>query len=66
MVVLSHQYFEKLQEEIAFLKRLAVAEAESRRGEMVDVNDLEKDLDSMLMEDATNDTREQTADTDKN
>lgn len=57
MVVLSHQHFEKMQEEIAFLKRLALAEAESRRGDMVDVDDLEKELDNMLMEDATNDAR---------
>ena len=50
MVVLSHQQYEKMQEEIAFLKRLAVAEAESRRGDMVDVDDLEKELDDILEE----------------
>lgn len=52
MVVLSHQHFEKMQEEIAFLKRLVLAEAESRRGDVVDVDQLEKDLDKMLTEDA--------------
>jgi hypothetical protein len=34
---LSHDHYEKMQEEIAFLKRLATAEAESRRGELIDV-----------------------------
>ena len=57
MVVLSHQHFEKMQEEISFLKRLAIAEAESRRGDMVDVDDLEKELDIILMEDSPNDAR---------
>lgn len=55
MVVLSHQHFEKMQEEIAFLKRLAVAEAESRRGELVDVEALEDELDNILMEGADHD-----------
>lgn len=54
MVLLSHQYFEKMQEEIAFLKRLAVAEAESRRGDTVDIEVLEKDLGNMLAEDTDN------------
>lgn len=58
MVVLSHQHFEKLQEEISFLKRLAIAEAESRRGVLVDVEDLEKDLDNILLEDVTRDYRD--------
>ena len=66
MVVMSHQYFEKMQEEVSFLKRLAVAEAESRQGEMVDVDNLEKELDSMLTEDAINDTKDQSTDDDKN
>ena len=66
MVVVSHQYFEKLQEEVSFLKRLAVAEAESRQCEVVDVDHLEKDLDIMLTEDANNDTKDQSTDNDKN
>lgn len=57
MVVLSHQHYEKMQEEIAFLKRLALAEAESRRGDLVDVEDLEKELDNILLEDATHGAR---------
>ena len=57
MVVLSHQHYEKMQEEIAFLKRLAVAEAESRRGDMVDVDDLEKELDNILSEEEGYDAR---------
>lgn len=54
MVVLSHQQYERMQEEIAFLKRLAVAEAESRQCNMVDVDDLEKDINDIL-EEPTND-----------
>jgi len=61
MVVMSHQHFEKMQEEIAFLKRLATAEAESRRGDMVDVEDLEKDLDNILLEETTDDARTEQA-----
>lgn len=50
LVVLSHEHYEKMQEEIAFLKRLATAEAESRRGNLIDVDDLEKDLDTIILE----------------
>ena len=47
MVVVNHYPCEKLQEEITFLKRLAVAEEESRQGDMVDIDDLEKELDNI-------------------
>jgi prevent-host-death family protein len=58
LVVLSHAHYEKMQEEIAFLKRLATAEEESRRGELVDVDDLEKDLDNIIVEESRDDDRE--------
>ena len=37
-----------MQEEIAFLKR---------RGELIDANDLEKDLDDIIMEESSRDDR---------
>ncbi len=58
LVVLSHDHYEKMQEEIAFLKRLATAEAESRRGELIDVDDLGKDLDNIILEEFRHDDRE--------
>lgn len=57
LVVLSHDHYEKMQEEIAFLKRLATAEAESRRGELIDVDDLGKDLDNIILEEFRHDDR---------
>jgi PHD/YefM family antitoxin component YafN of YafNO toxin-antitoxin module len=57
LVVLSHEHYEKMQEEIAFLKRLATAEAESRRGELIDVDDLGKDLDNIILEESRYDDR---------
>lgn len=58
LVVLSHDRYEKMQEEIAFLRRLATAETESRRGELVDVDDLEKDLENIILEEASLDDRD--------
>ena len=47
MVVLNRHPCEKMQEEIAFLKRLAIAEEESRLGYMLDIDDLDKELDNI-------------------
>ena len=58
LVVLSHNRYEKMQEEIAFLKRLATAENESRRGELVDGDDLDKELQSILLEGSIHDGRD--------
>jgi len=48
LVVMSHEYFEKLQEELAFFKRLSIAEAESRNGELVDIDDLDEELNNII------------------
>jgi len=57
LVVLSHEHYEQMQEEIAFLKRLATAETESREGKLVDIDDLEKDLDGIILEETRYDNR---------
>jgi PHD/YefM family antitoxin component YafN of YafNO toxin-antitoxin module len=58
LVVLSHEHYEQMQEEIAFLKRLAIAETESREGKLIDIDDLEKDLNSIILEETHYDNRE--------
>ena len=61
LVVLSHERYEKMREEIAFLKRLATAEGESPRGELVDIDDLEKDLDNIISEETNHAGRKQSS-----
>ena len=48
LVVMSHEYFEKLQEELALFKRIVTAEAENRTGELINIDDLAKGIDNIV------------------
>jgi prevent-host-death family protein len=50
LVVMSHEHYEKLQAELELYKKLITAEGESRRGEMLDFNQVMDDIDSALKE----------------
>lgn len=50
LVIMSHQHYENLQAELALYKKLIIAEGESRRGEMLDFDEVMDDIDSMLKE----------------
>lgn len=50
LVVMSHDYYEQLQAELAMYKKLIIAEGESRRSEMLDFNQVMDDIDSTLKE----------------
>lgn len=50
LVVMSHEHYEELQAELELYKRLIAAEGESRRGEMLDFNQVMNDIDSTIKE----------------
>ncbi len=50
LVVMSHEHYEELQAELELYKRLIVAEGESRRGEMLDFNQVMNEIDSTIEE----------------
>jgi prevent-host-death family protein len=59
LVVMSHEHFEKMQEELAFFKRLLKAETESRNGELVDIDDLDDELNNIIKKEPDYDHSEQ-------
>ena len=50
LVIMSHEYYEKLQAEIEMYRKLIIAEGESRRDEMLDFNQVMDDIDATIKE----------------
>lgn len=50
LVVMSHEHYEQLQAELELYKKLLTAEGESRRGEMLDFDQVMDDIDSAIKE----------------
>jgi prevent-host-death family protein len=53
LVIMSHEHYEKLQTKLEICRKLITADGESRRGEMLDFDQIMDDIDSTLRESNT-------------